>query len=399
MKLLLVADGRSPITRNWINMLNGLDVEIHLVSTFACNPVEGTHMEAVIPVGFSAFSGSQASGPARLRPRKIPAALSRFRPLLLKLRAYLTPLLIKNYQKHIIKIINNLKPDVIHALRIPFEGMLASCAPKHIPFVVSIWGNDLTLHAHTSPLMGTWTRKTLSRVDGLMADARRDIRLADEWGLKKDIPVLAVPGSGGLDIGRIQKTKSGKKKLNFSVPKNRPLIINSRGFRPGSVHQDIFFRSIPLVLKQVPDAYFVCTAMQGQPLAEKWVEEFGIQDYVLLLPTVNQEELWELFARSQVYTSLSSHDGTPNSFLESIALGCFPVVGDIASLREWLVDGENGLLVNPASPQESADAQVQALLHEDMRERAAVQNFCLVTEKADRTKIQDQVADFYSALL
>ena len=34
MHILLVADGRSPITRNWLRMLSGLDHTISLVSTY-----------------------------------------------------------------------------------------------------------------------------------------------------------------------------------------------------------------------------------------------------------------------------------------------------------------------------------------------------------------------------
>jgi len=399
MKLLLVADGRSPITRNWVSMLNGLDMDIHLISTYACNPIGGAHLEAVIPVGFSGFSGNQASGAIRTRTGSIPLAVSRFRPLLLKLRSYLTPILINHYQKQFLEIANHLKPDMIHALRIPFEGILASSAPGFMPLVVSVWGNDLTFHAHTSPFMGTWTRKTLSRADGLMADTRRDIEIADKWGKAGDMPALVVPGSGGLDLQEIRNIKSRGKKSLFQLPKNRLLVINSRGFRPGSVHQDTFFKSIPIVLEKVPDAFFVCTAMEGQPQAEKWVRDLGIRDNVLLLPTIGQEALWGLFARSQVYTSLSSHDGTPNSFLEAIASGCFPVAGDIASLREWLVPGENGLLVNPASPEEAADAQIKALLNEDMRSKAVGQNAWLIDERADREKIRTKVAVFYNRFI
>jgi hypothetical protein len=46
-----------------------------------------------------------------------------------------------------IKLAAEIKPDIVHALRIPFEGMLATAAQLPIPLAVTIWGNDLTLHA------------------------------------------------------------------------------------------------------------------------------------------------------------------------------------------------------------------------------------------------------------
>ena len=63
--------------------------------------------------------------------------------------------------------------------------------------------------------------------------------------------------------------------------------------------------------------------------------------------------------------SAAIHDGTPNSVLESMALGCVPVVGDIESLREWIVDGENGLLMNPNNPSSIATGILRALRDDD----------------------------------
>ena len=38
MRLLFIADGRSPIANNWINYFVNRGDEVHLVSTFDCNP-------------------------------------------------------------------------------------------------------------------------------------------------------------------------------------------------------------------------------------------------------------------------------------------------------------------------------------------------------------------------
>ena len=61
------------------------------------------------------------------------------------------PLLLPRQQKEFLRILAEVKPDLVHALRVPFEGMLAAAAPAvEIPLIVSIWGNDLTFHARTS---------------------------------------------------------------------------------------------------------------------------------------------------------------------------------------------------------------------------------------------------------
>ena len=408
MRILLIADGRSPITRNWLRMLASLDWHIALVSTFPCQPPPGVELLDTLPAGFATQAGGQvatakqSSATGNLTATKgwKRSLLNRARPLLRALRAQLGPLTLSSYQQRLLEIAAQEKPDLAHALRIPFEGMLATALPAEIPLLVSIWGNDLTLHARSSTRMASYTRRCLQRTDGLLADASRDLRLAAEWGLRGSAPRLVLPGNGGLDFGLIQAVlKDQKPVLPFNLPVGRPIVVNPRGFRPGSVHQNIFFRSIPLVLKRIPEAFFVCTAMQGQPQAENWVKKMNLQEHVLLLPYLPQKTLWQLFARSQVYLSLSSHDGTPNTFLEALACGCFPVIGDIESLREWIDDSHNGLLVDPRDEQAAADAVARALNDSNLRRQASRHNRSLLRERANLPAVCEQFNAFAAQVI
>ena len=395
MHILLVADGRSPITRNWIRMLTGLNVKLSLVSTFPCQPIAEVDYQTTLPIAFSSMAGSQVAKSENKQQSLIRKIVARFRPLLLRLRALAAPLTLSRYKAVYLNILTERQPDIVHALRIPYEGMLAAYTPASIPLIISIWGNDLTFHARTSTAMARHTRRALQRADGLLADASRDLRLAGEWGLKAETPVMVLPGNGGLDLQEINSTISRKIDLPYHLPEGRPIIANPRGFRPGSVHQDVFFKCLPKVLETYPEALFVCTAMQGQPLAAKWVELYNLEKNVLLLPYLDQQALWQLFSRSLVYVSLSSHDGTPNTFLEALACGCFPVVGDIESLREWLEDGRNGLLVDPRDADAASAAITRALKHSEMRQRARQANIRILKDRAEVNGVREKAQAFY----
>jgi glycosyltransferase involved in cell wall biosynthesis len=78
-----------------------------------------------------------------------------------------------------------------------------------------------------------------------------------------------------------------------------------------------------------------------------------------------------------------------------MALGCLPVVGNIESLREWIVDGENGLLVDPNNPSSIATGILRALRDDDLFSRAQQINSKLIQEKADRAKVMPEVHAFY----
>jgi len=398
VKILLTADGRSPITRGWIKTLRDAGLEVALVSTFPCPPVDGVVEQMVIPAAFSGMAGSQA-GDRSAANKKTRRTVSRFRDLFMLGRYWLGPLTLKKSRDAFRKQLDNVQPDIVHALRVPFEGMLARVTPAGIPFVVSIWGNDLTLHAHGSPLMARETRLTLNRADGLLADAHRDLRLAREWGLRPESPVLCVPGGGGIDLQAIHAATNTGQPMPVEIPSDVPVVINPRGFRPGSVRNDTFFKAIPIVLNKKPDTVFLCAGMAGQPEALQWLSRLGIEQSVRLLPFMPQEDLWRLFKRAAVTVSISQHDGTPNSLLEAMALGCFPVVGYIESTREWITDGDNGRLVHPADVEGAASAILDGLENTSLHDQADIKNNAIIHERADRQKLLPEISRFYASLI
>jgi glycosyltransferase involved in cell wall biosynthesis len=314
--------------------------------------------------------------------------ISRFRKAFLAARYTFGPISLSFTAGKYRELIESIKPDLIHALRIPFEGMLASYTPAKYPLIVSTWGNDFTLHANKTPFMKNATRKAVQRANGFMADCQRDIRLAHEWGLGENIPTMFAPGSGGLDLELIRR------KMNSGIERELA-VINPRGIRPVYVRNDLFFESLPVILAKYPGLPVYCAAMQGEHDAEKWKRTFNLHDNVQLLPGMPQEQLWDYSLRSRVVVSPAIHDGTPNSILESMALGCIPVVGDIESLREWIVDGENGLLVDPDDPMSIAIGILRALEDDELFSRAQQINSRAIQAKADRAKVMPEVHAFY----
>lgn len=396
MHILLVADGRSPITRRWVIGLKSLQHRVTLVSTFPCTPPEGIEALHVLPVAFGMLGGNQIGGIGRQTDRGLRQFIGRFRGRFLSIRYLLGPLSLPLYYGQFVQLVTSIKPDLVHALRIPFEGMLASCTPKGIPFVVSVWGNDLTLHAHGSPLMRRFTRSVLKRANGLMADAARDIHLAGMWGFEEQRPRLVVPGGGGVDLIEIERLRQAAGDIpQVGVPSGVPLVINPRGLRPGSLRSDVFFQAIPLVLQRWQNVRFVCPGMAGQREAMEWVERLKLHGVVRLMPFLSQTQLWDQFLRADVMVSVSVHDGTPNSVLEAMACGSFPVVGDIESLREWITPGVNGLLVEPTKPQSLADALMLALENSALRMQAAAINRDLIAHRAGVNVVRARVDAFY----
>jgi hypothetical protein len=390
MKILFVADGRSPISQNWIRYFAERGDDVYLASTFACQVDFPLKRLEFTPVAFSAVK-KLTSTPA---PRSgSPRALG----LRTLIRQWVGPLTIARSAQKLRAFIQEVQPDLVHALRAPYEGMLAASAlpKKHrddvttTPFLVSIWGNDFTLHAPSTPLMSYYTRKTMSAVHALHADCERDIRLARTWTLSVDKPTLVTPGNGGIrsDV--------------FYPPLEavtNPVIINPRGFR-AYVKNEAFFKSIPLVLAKRGDARFVCSSMQGEPQALQWIKDLKIEHAVQLNPPLSHAQMGDVFRGAQIVVSPSVHDGTPNSLLEGMACGCFPIAGDLESIREWITPGQNGLLVDANNPQAIADAILIALEREDLRRDAAGLNEKIISARAEYGGNMRKVVEFYESII
>src|SRR5688500_9201541 len=213
MRYLFVVDGRSPIAINWIRHFAERGDEVYVASTFACTldfPLSGFE---VIPVAFSGFKN------AAQRPGTAPARTVGLRTAI---RQWLGPLTIRRAANPLRGLIERVKPDLIRAMRIPYEGMMAADAYNGTPFVLSTWGNDFTLHAPSTRLMSHYTRWTMQVADALHADCQRDVRLAREWGFGRGKPALVAPGNGGIRTEEFYPPETTVEE---------PGIINPRGLR------------------------------------------------------------------------------------------------------------------------------------------------------------------------
>jgi glycosyltransferase involved in cell wall biosynthesis len=382
MKILFVVDARSPIAQNWIRHFVERGDQVYIASTFACPagvdfPIRGIE---IIPVAFSALKkADQLPGSASARTLGLRTVF----------RQWFGPLTIRRAAQRLRGFIEQVKPDLIHAMRIPYEGMLAADSSTGRPLIVSTWGNDFTLHAPSTRLMSHYVRWTMQVADALHADCHRDLRLAREWGFGVEKPGLVIPGNGGVRSDIFYAP---------AKPVEEPVVINPRGFRP-YVRNDAFFRAIPLVLAKQPNAKFLFASMAGEPQVAQWIRGLNINNAVELLAPLPHAKMAEIFRRAQIVASPSIHDGTPNTLLEGIACGCFPVAGDLESIREWITPDENGLVFDSNNPRSIANSILSALENKNLREKAAGLNREIIATRAEYRQNMQRAEGFYEEVM
>ena len=408
MKICFVADGRSVIAKNWIRWFIEQGHDVHLISTFPCDPADPPVASLhVAPLDFSAgvraapLGGSAGGLTTHGNPFFARLRGSLLWKTLAKLRDLLNPFAVALQQRKVRWIIRQLQPDLVHAMRIPFEGILAARALEGEPFplLVSVWGNDFTLFAADSPEIARLTRRAMGRTDALHPDCERDLHLARDYGLDADKPFAVLPGNGGVrtDVFRPGVTDPDLRR-RWGIPGDAPVVINPRGVKP-YIRTDTFFQAIPLVLAENPNVFFLGAMMEGNSVAEGWISRLGIEKSVRGLPFVAHDEMAQLFRLATVTVSPADHDGTPNTLLEAMSCGTFPVAGNIESVREWITSGENGLLFDQSDPAALASAILEALRNDALRSAAAPLNQKLIADRADYAVSMQKADAFYRHLI
>jgi hypothetical protein len=398
MKLLFIVDGRSPIALNWVRYFVDGGHAVHLVSTYPCQVEMELASLTVIPAALGQVAGARGGEGAGGR-KGLRGLLRKAIPVTVRtsVRQWLGPLTLAPAAKRLRDVMDAVRPDLIHAMRIPFEGMLLAQAvqmPGGVPpppTLVSVWGNDFTLHAPANKPMGLLTRLTLQQITALHTDCQRDLRLARAWGWRNQREIV-LPGNGGIDMTLFAPPPADGPARAF------PWVVNPRGMR-AYVRNDTFFAAIPLVLAQRPDVRFVCPNMAGEAQAEHWIRQHNIAHAVELLPRLARPQMAEQFQAAQVVVSVTEHDGTPNTLLEAMACGCYPVAGDIESIHEWITPGVNGSLVPPGDAGTLAQAIVQALDAPALRQAAAAQNVEIICQRAEYAACMDKAEAFYRQLV
>lgn len=389
MRLAFVADGRSPIARSWIEYFVSMGHEVHLLTTRSCAGLPGLASLDIVALWRRSRSVAPGGSGALRSQRSLGAVTA--------LRHWVGPLAAWRQARVLRGVLRQIQPDLVHALRIPFEGVLAAAAAPEAPLVVSTWGNDLTLHAPSTPIMRWATRRVLRRAAALHADCERDERLAREWGFRDHRPSLVAPGNGGV---RKEVFHPGRESgdPDFGLRSDVQVVVQPRGLR-AYVRSDTFFRSLPRILEAAPNSVFVCPAMEGLAEAESWQARLQLGPRLRLLPALDPGSMAALFRRAAVSVSPSIHDGTPNTLLEAMACGCLPVAGDLESIREWIREGENGLLIDPADPGALAEAVERGLKDESLRQGAARRNVELIAARADYDQVMPRAEVFYAEAL
>ena len=295
------------------------------------------------------------------------------------------------------RLIAELQPDIVHTLEMQRCGYLTAAARRlfpagHFPkWIYSCWGNDLYLYSQRDGHLPR-IQEVLSGCDYLITDCERDVGPARQMGF--DGAVLGVvPVGGGFRLDAVRAMRQ-------AGPVSLRRTINLKGR-----HDEQFGGRALVGLEALRKCagklagyeivvHFASDNVRRE--AALLARETGLS--VTVLPSSPHREMLRLMSRSRIAIGLSISDGSPNTMLEALIAGAFPIQSDTISTREW-IDGKNGLLVPPEDVAAVAEAITRAVQDDDLVNRAAELNTEMADRRLERGKIQAKVIEMYQRVM
>ncbi|MEX2007805.1 MAG: glycosyltransferase [Candidatus Levyibacteriota bacterium] len=378
MKILFVAMGNSVHTARWVKQLCNKGWDIHLFPSIGTGSV------------YPDISGVT-----------IHRAVSNPHFLALVGHSLFNRLFGQDYRtRQLARLINKLRPDVIHSLEIQHAGYLVDEVRKQwkgeFPkWLVTNWGSDIYLFGQLEEHKDK-IRSVLSHCDYYSCECQRDIDLARESGFKgKIMPV--VPNAGGMDLELVKKLRAPGKT-------SKRKVIALKGYQGWAGRALVGLRALERCSDLLKGFEIVIYSadekgISGVQIAAKlFSAKTGVPTSILPLQTPH-EEILKLHGMSRVSIGLSISDAISTSFLESLVMGSFPIQSDTSCANEWIECGKSGFLVPPEDP-EIIERKIRIALTDDkLVDTAADINWETAKKRLGQKIVKDKAIEMYNTML
>jgi glycosyltransferase involved in cell wall biosynthesis len=292
--------------------------------------------------------------------------------------------------RRLARLIERLRPDVVHSLEFQCAGYLTIDAKRHVrgrfpSWIATNWGSDVHWFSRF-PEHERRIRAILQECDFYTCECHRDVVLARRLGLTKPVPLVS-PNAGGIDVDEARRMWACGR-----VSSRR--LIAVKGYDNWHGRGLVAMRAVELAGDAL-SGYEVAVTSAAPTVASRAAELRAQGLKVTVLPSLPHRELLRLYGRARVALALSVTDGLSTSTLEAVAMGAFPVQSSSSCLDEWVNDGETGLLIDAEDAEGAAAALGRALADDRLVDAAAEANAAVVSERLDERILQPRAIELY----
>jgi glycosyltransferase involved in cell wall biosynthesis len=265
------------------------------------------------------------------------------------------------------RVVRRFAPDVVHAHFVTGPGWLGVLSGTG-PLVVTAWGSDVLVDANKSSIVRALHRLTFHRAACVMCDAEGVAERLADLGAS---PVRIRRALWGVDVDLFSPAASTpERRATFGLPPTGLIVLSIRGLRDLQNPLTVV-RAFAALHAEQPDATLALKLGPADaelaPAVAAEIDALRIGPAVAVIGHMPHDQLAELYRVADVCLSVPSSDGTSVALLEAMATGRPVVVSDIPANREWVTEGESGVLVPPADAPALSDALLRLARSPELR--------------------------------
>ncbi|MCW2119441.1 glycosyltransferase [Flavobacterium sp. 7A] len=292
------------------------------------------------------------------------------------------------------KTINEIQPDLVHCFEMQLCGLpilQVMLQHKKIKFVYSTWGSDMYYFKENN-ITSQQVQQFLQRVDYLITDCQRDFSIAVANGFVNKF-LGVYPGNGGIDYLNDYIQPIGNRKFilikgyeSFGCKASK--IVDALQLLPIASFENfeiIIYSADAVIIEKVNSAPFFKNCKH---------------QIIPRTTFVANNEMLKMMGLASIHISNNISDGMPNTLLESMGMGAFPIQSNPGNASaEVITHGVNGYLIsNPLDENEIATWVEKAISNADLRTQAQDINIKLAQRNYNRAILKTKISQLYQEI-
>jgi hypothetical protein len=287
-------------------------------------------------------------------------------------------------------IIKEINPDMIHSFELHFCSypiLKTMNKFKNIKWIYSCWGSDFYNHLNIRKDLIA-IKAVLFRVDFLLTDCERDYLLAIKFGFE-GVFLGVLPGGGGYDLKKL-------KKYRYPIDKRNVILI--KGYENNEGRAINVLKALELVEDKLEKFNIIVFSSRNK--TREFVENNqNLKKRIKFIKQLNHFDILQLMGKSLIYIGNSKSDGMPNTLLEALVMGAFPIQTNPGNVTSEVIENKkNGFIINDSENiQEIKSLIVEAIEDYNLLDEAMKLNEIISENKLDYFLILDKINAIYNS--
>ena len=289
------------------------------------------------------------------------------------------------------RLVKTIRPDIIHAHFIAKYGFHLPDL-QFRPTVVSAWGDDVLILPKKSRLISWYTKKVLDSVDLVYAVSRNigDHIVSDFAIPEKKVHYLPF----GIDTDLFTPQPDAGTQANQY---DRDLL------EPGFLSCVRYEDPCPRVCPCVQGEPGTPADAQGRGAGRKresgsWSSALGLDNQITFRKKTAYADVPRDYQDADIFITTSVSDGTPVSVLEAMSSGLPCIATSVGGIPEWIEHKVTGLLIQPGSPEQVAEAIMSLARDPQLRKRLGTAARNMIVKNGQWNTLMAQAEKDYLAL-